>query len=243
VPSQYEEAIQTGLRTIADQKFFLFMPANRIVTYRDEKIKTLITQTLPDTATVTFRPVGLHILRITVTKYQPVFRMEAVHAVTEEGTVYRPLDDLSSLPELVVTSSTTVTTIEDGISVTRLISLPDDFIQKISELIPKINSVVFLVHTITLDDSGDISFADRTGKSIIKINSSSDINKVWSNLVSAIDTNPLKSKLANEKNKLEYLDTRFGNKVFFKFTNDAKTTIINASTTSPYVTSATTTLH
>jgi hypothetical protein len=243
VPAQYEDALQSELRTIAGKKFFLFMPANRIVTYRGAKIKTLITQILPDTATVTFRPVGLHTLRITVTKYQPVFRMDATHAVTENGVVYRPLDNLTSLPELVVASSSTETTTKDGISANRLASLPDGFIQSVSELIPKVNSVVFQVHTVTLDDSGDISFVDGTGKSTIKINSSSDINKVWSNLVSAIDTNPLKLKLASEKDKLEYLDARFGNKVFFKFTNGGKTTIINASTTFPYVTSATTTLH
>ena len=65
-----------------------------------------------------------------------------------------------------------------------------------------------------------------------------DTDKVWSNIVSAIDTDPLKSKLLNNKDKLEYLDARFGNKVFFKFTNDGKTAIIpshDISTSTPAV--------
>ena len=46
-----------------------------------------------------------------------------------------------------------------------------------------------------------------------------DQKKVWSTLVSALDTDPLKTKLATDKGKLEYLDVRYGNKVFYRFSD------------------------
>jgi hypothetical protein len=85
-----------------------------------------------------------------------------------------------------------------------------------------------------------VTLSNELASSTIKFSSKEDIKKVWSNLVSAIDTEPLKSKLANSKNKLEYLDTRFGNKVFFKFTNEGKTIIMP---TYEATSTATTTVH
>lgn len=41
--------------------------------------------------------------------------------------------------------------------------------------------------------------------------------KAVSNLESALDTNPLKENIATKRSSLDYLDLRFGNKVFFKF--------------------------
>jgi hypothetical protein len=66
-----------------------------------------------------------------------------------------------------------------------------------------------------------------------------DFKKVWSNLVSALDTDPLKTKMSQGKNNLMYVDLRFGNKVFYKFTNVSTAGIIDSSYAT---TTATTTL-
>ncbi len=52
-------------------------------------------------------------------------------------------------------------------------------------------------------------------KILFKINS--DYYKLIDNLHSIITTEPLESNLKNKFNDLEYLDLRFGNKVFYKF--------------------------
>lgn len=44
-----------------------------------------------------------------------------------------------------------------------------------------------------------------------------DFNKVLENLEASLSTEPLKSKFANNYSSLEYIDLRFGNKVYFKF--------------------------
>ena len=72
---------------------------------------------------------------------------------------------------------------------------------------------------ISIDESDDVHVKNQETGSEVIFTGRDDVDKVWSNIVSAIDTEPLKSKLATKKNTLQYLDARFGNKVFYKFTN------------------------
>ncbi len=51
----------------------------------------------------------------------------------------------------------------------------------------------------------------------VTIKKNSDFQKMAENLKAAIETDPLKSKFKNEYSKLEYIDLRFGNKVYYKF--------------------------
>jgi hypothetical protein len=92
-----------------------------------------------------------------------------------------------------------------------------------ASLIEKIQPVLFPVRAVLLDKEGDVTFFNENGSSFIKFSSASDSDKVWSNLVSAIDTEPLKGKLEKNKTDLLYLDIRFGNKVFYKFAHDTFT--------------------
>ena len=82
---------------------------------------------------------------------------------------------------------------------------------------------------------------NREGKSEVIFAKSDDVDKIWSNIVSAIDTEPLKSKLEKDKSFLQYLDARFGNKVFYKFTNSQAGDIIQSTSNSPHATSTATT--
>lgn len=71
-----------------------------------------------------------------------------------------------------------------------------------------------------LNNLGDASFflspKEELGPEIIfKIDS--DLEKVAENLHAALSTEPLKSKLKNKSESLEYIDLRFGNKVYNKF--------------------------
>lgn len=51
----------------------------------------------------------------------------------------------------------------------------------------------------------------------IYVNTKDDPEFVWNTFASAILADPIKSKLEKELLNLEYIDLRFGNKVFFKF--------------------------
>lgn len=238
VPNIYKDTITTKLRTIAAQKFLWVIPADKILNYRGMKIKQAIVDVLPNTQTVSLLPVGLHTLRIKVTMYQPLYKIDETHSINEDGFIYTELKDISTLPLLVVASSTKKETIQDGISSVSMTGIDRAKLKSISTLVDKISSVVFKVSKIDIDGYGDITLYDERGISKLLYEGSANIDKIWSNIVSAIDTEPLKSQLENNKDRLEYLDTRFGNKVFFKFTNASKTVIIQSHATT---TEATTT--
>ena len=51
----------------------------------------------------------------------------------------------------------------------------------------------------------------------IILKADADFQNVAENLQAALDTEPLKSKFKNKYSKLEYIDLRFGNKVYDKF--------------------------
>jgi cell division septal protein FtsQ len=51
----------------------------------------------------------------------------------------------------------------------------------------------------------------------IILNYKGDLEKLFQNLKSAIETDPLKTKIKENYTKLKYLDLRFSNKVYYKF--------------------------
>jgi hypothetical protein len=241
VPEEYTNQIQNGLKEIATHKFLLVLPSNRVFSYRGLKMKTLITSTLPNTESVTIGIRGLHTLKITATQFSPLFKQDATHAITKDGIVYQESADLSQYPTLTLASSTTVSQNKDGIISSRILGLDHDTLLAISALIQKVNPVLFQVETVTIDQYGDVTFIDNRGVSMLKFSTSTDPVKIWSNIVSSIDTEPLKTKLADKTNNLSYLDARFGNKVFYKFTNDKDTAIIRSTNATSTATSTTVT--
>lgn len=239
VPDNYQQVIQTNLRSIATEKSYKIFPSNRITSYRGMAIKSSIVGVLPNSQTITFRIVGLHTLRITVTTHTPLFKIDDIHAITKEGFVYTELNDIQNLPKISFATSTLRQEIyKDGIAYVTIPTFNASQLASLTRLMSKINTVVFVVSNIIVDEYGDIVLQNKEGGSGIIFSGASNVDTVWSNILSAIDTEPLKSKLENKKEALEYLDARFGNKVFYKFTNDSKTVIIESHAT----TTATTTL-
>lgn len=75
---------------------------------------------------------------------------------------------------------------------------------------------------IYIQDGEDIKvFLSKTKASLmgpeLLFKKDADFARVAENLKAAISTEPLKSKLKNEYYNLEYIDLRFGNKVYYKF--------------------------
>jgi hypothetical protein len=85
------------------------------------------------------------------------------------------------------------------------------FLVPLSEMVNKISSVIFQVESVSVEATGEILVINKTGTGKVIFYKDNDYKKVWSTLVSAIDTDPLKSKLVTSKDELEYLDVRYGN--------------------------------
>ena len=171
----------------------------------------LIQETLTNTKDISIYPKNLHTLRVGVEAYTPVFAVSETHAITENSIVYKEIIPLAEYPRLQISSSTAVTRKQ---------------FNSLSTLVKNLSSVMFSVKYIDIDEHNDIRLYDDERGAAVILSLSADMNKVWSNILSAIDTEPLKSKLTTESENLEYLDARFGNKVFYRFTDPSAPVII-----------------
>lgn len=250
IPQEYEGRVQEKLHDLASQRLYGFIPKNKILTPPRQAMRTVIISTLPTVNHITIYPTGLHTLHITATSFSPSFKLADGRAVTQDGYVYTEVQELSAYPTLELGTSSTVFTEEkvSGINYTKLV-LQDatstaEVLRELKEVLPKIEAVLFPVDTITLGSYQELILSNKAQKHTLKISRDMNLETVWSTVISAIDTEPLKSLLQTKKKDLEYIDMRFGSKVFYKFTNTAVPTIINASTT-PHDThsTSTTTLH
>lgn len=226
VEDKYQKVLINRFNLVGNQKLYKFLPGNRVISYHLNDIKSIVKEVLPNTSSVSAIPVGLHSLEISVNSYSPLFKVGDNQAITKDGVIYTEIHDVTFFPALTYASSSVVNA---------------QILSQISDILPKVTAALFKVQSINIDDNSDIYLTNTISSSTIRVPSSASMEKIWSNLVSAIDTEPLKSKLEKEKNHLEYLDTRFGNKVFYKFTNATSTAIIPSHDTTTTISTSTAT--
>lgn len=216
ISAEEQQSLQERLRAVSMVKYHGVIEADKIVSFRGRGLREAILEEFPNTASVSMYPTGLHTLRISLTFHTPLFRTSDIQAITKEGVIYTEVKPLNAIPLLMIASSTTHEQQEAGLPRVYLRSLSPELLLQLSTLIKKVDEVLFPITRITVDEYGDITLVNLYGGGI-KLTKTSDFNKVWSNIVSAVDTDPLKSKLQTHKESLEYLDARFANKVFYKF--------------------------
>lgn len=222
IPESYASKIRGAAYDLSNQKIAYLFPGNRVLSFHHNRLKAFIKETLPNSEVISIRPSGLHSISIEVVPYTPLFAINTTQAVSEDGIVYTEIGDISMLPRLEYASTTKITTQD---------------LANLSSFVSKIDTVLFEVRTIVIDEHGDIRLYDASRSTYIALEINSDFERVWSNVLSAIDTEPLKSKIADHAKHIEYLDARFGNKVFYKFTNTEPQDIIPPDATSTQTTS------
>jgi hypothetical protein len=210
-PETYIEELERGIRLLADDTIAGILPGNRSISYHNDDIRILIKETLPNSKDISIHPSSLHALSIKIVPYEALFSVSETHAISSNGTIYQEIIPIDHLPRITLATSSAV-------APRTLVAL--------SKLIHNVDAVLFPVRHVSIDEYNDIRIYDESKKTSIVISSTADMVKVWSNILSAIDTDPLKKKLAEKKEILEYIDTRFGNKVFYKFTNASAPAII-----------------
>lgn len=217
VDDVHKEEVLDEIKEISNRKILYIFPSNRIISFHKKEIRNKIKSILTDTKEVNFS-LGLNKkINIEVIKYTPVFNLDGGMAIDSNMESFVPEFINEDLPTLSFSTSSNITK-ED------LINL-DVFYKKVNE-------VLFSISSISIDDHRDAFLRDKTGSKVIKLNLDTKTEKVWSNLISAIDTDPLKKKIKNEIDNLLYIDLRFGNKVFYKFgSNDIIEAYENASST------------
>jgi hypothetical protein len=222
----HKELLLKEFQSISNEPVARILPGNSIFTYHRKAIQRIVYDMLPNTESLSIYPPTFHTLTIKVIAYKPMFRKEGVQAITSDGVVYKEINDISKLPSIKTASSSSI--------------LSENILHLIESIYSKVDASLFTVGSILVDENNDIHIKSKEHESQVIFSSTDAAGIIWSNIVSAIDTEPLKSKLATEKEALLYLDVRFGNKVFYRFTNDKDTAIIHPTYAT---TTATTTTH
>ncbi len=214
-------AINEKLQELRNQKMFVIFPLDKIFTYDEDLITKIIVDTIPETATVQTRPSGLHTVKVLVTQLKPMFRISNSEAVSADGFIFSTKYKITQYPKITIASSTVVVVKKGGIIFSQLqsgdIDANKNFLKDLSLIVAKVSSIIFPVAAVTIESTGDVLCFNASGTSKVIFLKDTDKKKVWSTLVSAIDTDPLKTKLEKNKEGLEYLDVRYGNKVFYRF--------------------------
>ena len=211
ITEEQAEELKKQFGFLADQRVMKILPGNRVLSYHDNEMRTLITEVLPNTSDIALYPSGLHTLTIKIQSYTPIFAVSDTHAISEAGIVYKEIIPLDTFAQLSISTSTEVS---------------QKLLLSMETLASNIDTVLFKVRYVTIDEFNDIRFFDESKKTTVIVSTEADMNRVWSNILSAVDTDPLKKKILEKSELLEYIDTRFGNKVFYKFTNASVPVII-----------------
>lgn len=191
------------------------LPRDRILSYSHSAIVHEVSEVVPSRRDIIIRPSGLKTLMVQVEEFVPVMRLGEGTGITKEGVVFPSKKSLEAFP-LFDSASTTTSFKENGFVFSKLSSFDEKYIEDLSSFLEKISTTLFPVTRISIDEVGDVTLEEEHGSKIL-LTKDVDLVKGWSTLVSAIDTEPLKSSLQKEKEKLLYIDLRFGNKVFYKF--------------------------
>ena len=212
--------IDATLHTLLTKKTIQNVFNDKIFTYSSSLITDTIRTISPNVGSVEMRPVGLHTVNIVITTLSPLFRISETQALTADGIVFTTKEDIRSYPLLTLASSTTLVVKLDGFPLTQIvvgdIPVHATYLRMLDEMSTQVSRIIFPVTTIVVEEE-DAIFLSASSTSKVMIRTDMDPKKVWSTIVSAIDTEPLKSKLATNRGGLEYLDVRYGNKVFYKF--------------------------
>lgn len=219
IAEEYIPRIENALTLATSTYTYGLIPNNKVLSYSNAAIIQTITELLPEAASISIRPSGLHTLKITITEYQPLFRIDETTGLTKEGVFFRTTKDIKILPLVTFASSTKITHTEGGIVVRSFQNIDSTFLLSLRDFEKNVTSAIFPVYVISIDNEEGIALIDKRGVSRVLIPQDGDTKKLWSTLLSAIDTDPLKKKLLENISSLEYLDVRYGNKVFYKFSN------------------------
>jgi hypothetical protein len=220
-----KEILIKKFKDIEQEKILKIFPGNSIFTYHRRAIRRITLEVLPNSQSISIYPPSFKTLRIIITPYTPLFRKSLTEGITHKGVIYKEIHDIHDLPLLLVASSSQMTGV---------------LLDTIGNIYPKITTSLFPVTSIYVDEYNDVHIKGGTHMSEVIFNADDDVEKVWSTLVSAIDTDPLKGKLISEKDSLKYLDARFGNKVFYRFTNEHGEAIIQNNNATSTATSSST---
>ncbi len=197
------------VREELQKPLFRMIPGDKILSYRASKLRAVINEHIPYSEHIKIYPTNLHTLKISMDLKTSLFRSENGQAIATDGTLYTDTREIGNLPVLIAT-----TTPQAAVLV------------PLSEFVNKVSEILWPIDQVVVDEHHDVYLYGSTYPGYVVISYDPSFDLTWSTFLSAIDTDPLKARLVTEPQNLSYIDVRYGNKVFYKFTNEGTTDII-----------------
>lgn len=209
--------VKNTVENILVQKTLGFFPNNSTLSVSLRQIKNLTIANVSEIESVSIsRKIFKRELDVKYTLRTPVFKNEQGQLLDTHNSWYQD-ERVFVLPVL----STTKPVSQNELN--KLIFLKDT-----------VETALFQIEKVTIDELSDVVFVLKTESlTEIKFSLNQNEKEVWSKLVSGLDTTPLKEN-KDTFSKVLYLDTRFGNKIYYKMQLGEKEVIPISTATTTY---------
>jgi predicted nucleic acid-binding Zn ribbon protein/L-rhamnose mutarotase len=232
-----KEKIEAAVRNhISGYKLFIFAKAN-ILFMSSAEIETFLQKEFPRIDTVQVSKRSLHMISVTLTERTGMYLWcgdvprelassnEPCQFIDDSGVLFSEAPYFSGPVHFVIFGRKVSTDIIKPVLGTSLFTEDDiDSFMLIEKELEKHNLKAYGIF-ITPDETRILlSRSLASEKNIIRLNARVPLDKALRNLFSALEVEKLKTQMAKEPDQLEYLDLRFTNKVYFKFTDQTVVT-------------------
>ena len=218
--------IKTSIDEYLGKKHAFVLSNNNIFYLSKKRLSKTLFENHSDIEDFSIRKSGLHNISIDIKTRTPVFKISSLENtyIGTLGYVYK--DSLFSTTTINISES------EFDISSGQSDKKTYDFENSISEKLDEesfsnllfatkeLKNKNFFIREIVVHPYNDASFIVTDGGGEIRVNLLDNQDDVFSVFSSAKKVEPLRNHIIKKLNDLEYIDLRFGNKVFFKFKNE-----------------------
>lgn len=221
------EVRDTVLTDMQGSSLYIF-PNSNIFLVNLKKINTSITSDMSIISSVKFERLGIRSLGVSISEREPAYLVRVVEGqdnlyLSKDGFVY--IDRLPNNNKYILLTETNYTyasssALEYPVGFSSKLGLEIDNLKlsSINNMVEALTSRGVVVYKIILRPYGDADFniaGDDSGP--LRVNLNDDADKVARTFVAARENSTFSSKFGSDTQSLDYVDLRFGDKVFYKF--------------------------
>jgi hypothetical protein len=228
VDSSRSESITKDTEEYLNTHYVWLLPKRNIFLFSAEEAREKLLLANTYIEKVEYKRVGLNTLIVDITPRSPRF------VVVESKENLQPIAYIDSSGyifsgSLYTVATNTIPVFESAASSTSTEKLPVHFTEKIGTILDEyyISNILFYVNelqkrnikveAIQIKHLNDVDLYITANHGALRINLTSDRDKTLATFFAAKKSEPLRTYMAENIDNLQYVDLRFGNKVFYKF--------------------------
>lgn len=231
IPNTYAQLITKDTEAYLGTYILGILPKNNIFLFSPKEAERSILQKNSYLESIQYKRKGLHLLVVQVKIRTPRFVVqhnkystEPIAFVDNQGYIFSTV--------YTDTSTSTIPLYENATnaSSTTSVTLPINFAEKIGTVldaqyisnlvfyIDEISKKNFKIYGVVVKPLQDVDILITPEGGAIRIPLQADRERILSTFAAAKKAEPLRSYLTNNISQMQYIDLRYGNKVFYKFT-------------------------